>query len=206
MGKKIKAPPGLDYQPVIGETPNLSFGVGQAAVEGGGVMTAETFVGRRLFPVGKPKDFSQPWGNPTCYRHDVMLPGGASDELADPQRLCQAYDRACFGNVRDIAVIVTLRFPETEVAPQQLCLHEAWELCRSFALRRLVQDRGIPLVLTFHVPSRAARPGAPHVHLLALPRQLLPSGFGLFSQPFASDEGRELMDQEWSKWRERSGR
>lgn len=205
MGKKIKPPPGLDYAPVTGETKALSFGVAQAAADGGGTMTAETFIGRRLFPVEKPKNFSQPWGEPTAYKHDVLLPRGASDELRDPQRLCQSFDRECFGPIRDLVIIVTLRFPEAEMIPQVMCLHEAWEVSRSFALRRLCHDRGLAVVPVMHVPSMAARPGAPHVHLCIPARERLPSTWGKFTQPLASDQGRDLMDQEWMKWRARSG-
>ncbi|MXP29642.1 hypothetical protein GRI58_12530 [Porphyrobacter algicida] len=51
-----------------------------------------------------------------------------------------------------------------------------------------------------HVPSRAARPGAPHVHLLLPAREILATGFGKFARPLASDEGRVLLDKEWAAW------
>lgn len=206
MAKKIKPPPGLDYSPVLGEMENFSFGVGQAMGKGDEAMTAEKFVFRRMYPVDKPDDHRAPWVRPTCYDHDVLLPYGASDHLRDPQRLCRAYDEAALSTIRDLVVIITLRFPETETIPQEKTLHEAWEVSRAFALRRLVQDRGVAVIPCFHVPSRASAPGFPHVHLLVPARILLPSGFGLFAQPLASDEGRALIEAEWLDWRKRSGR
>ncbi len=88
MARKVKAPPGLDYDPVMGEVEHVSFGVIQA--DGDTPLNAEAVIGRRVFPVMKPKDLSRPWPQPTCHRLDVILPYGASDELSDPQRLAQA--------------------------------------------------------------------------------------------------------------------
>jgi hypothetical protein len=200
MGKKHAPPPGLDYAPVSGDNENLSFGVAQADGDGTGPLSLEQFVGKRLYPVRKPKDYSRPWERITCFKSDVLVPTGASDELWDAQRLCRAYDQQCFDGIRDLAVIVTLRFPQVEAVPQTMRLAEAWDLARSFALERLVKDRALAVIAIMHVPARAARPGFPHVHLIAPARQLLPSGFGMFAQPLASDEGRALMDAEWREW------
>lgn len=199
MARKVKAPPGLDYDPVMGEVEHVSFGVIQA--DGNTPLNAEAVIGRRVFPVMKPKDLSRPWPQPTCYRLDVVLPHGASDELSDPQRLAQAYDRQCFSAIRDLAVIVTLRFPQVDVMPQVMRLHEAWELGRGFA-GELVRVHGVAAVAVMHVPARAAKPGLPHIHLLIPARVLLPSGFGKFAQPLASDEGRALVEEAWVRWQE----
>lgn len=197
MGKKLKAPPGLDYQPVTGDVENVSFGVAQAG--GDTALTAEQFIGKRAFPVMRPKDLALPWPQPTCQKLDVQLPYGASDELWDPQRLAQAYDRQCFSAIRDLVVIVTLRFPEVDEG--RLRLHEAWTLSQGFA-GQLVSDHGVAVVAAIHVPARAAKPGLPHVHLMIPARQLLPSGFGKFARPLATDEGRALVEKAWIAWRE----
>jgi hypothetical protein len=199
MAKKLKAPPGLDYEPVIGDVEHVSFGVAQA--DGETQLTAEGFIGRRAFPVMKPKDLSLPWPQPTCHKLDVLLPKGASDELWDPQRLAQAYDRQCFNTIRDLVVIVTLRFPLVDVVPQLMRLHEAWELGRGFAAE-LVKEHGVAIVAAMHVPARAAKPGLPHIHLMIPARQLLPSGFGKFVRPLATDDGRALVEKAWVKWQE----
>lgn len=199
MGKKLKAPPGLDYEPVTGDVEHVSFGVAQADRDM--QLTAEGFIGRRAFPVMKPKDLSLPWLQPTCHKLDVLLPHGASDELWDPQRLGQAYDRQCFSAIRDLVVIVTLRFPNVDVVPQVMRLHEAWELGRGFAAE-LVREHTVAIVAAMHVPARAAKPGLPHIHLMIPARELLPSGFGKFVRPLATDEGRALVEQAWVKWQE----
>jgi hypothetical protein len=198
--KKHNAPPGLDYSPITGEMDELSFGVIQADPNQKQTNTAEGAVFRRLYPILKPSDPALPWVQPTCFRHDVLLPAGASDELWNAQRLVRTYDEQGF-SLKDLVVVVTLRFPEVEALPQTMKLHEAWEMARQFTLERLVRLHGVAAICVMHVPARAARPGAPHVHVLAPARELLPSGFGMFTRPLATDEGRELMDMEWAAWR-----
>lgn len=197
--KKHNAPPGLDYSPITGVEDDVSFGVIQAE-PGRAENTAEVAVFRRLYPVLKPVDATLPWDQPSCFRHEVLLPAGASDELWDAQRLARAYDDQGF-SLKDLVVIVTLRFPEAETVPQTMKLHEAWERAREFTQKRLVAVYGVAAICVMHVPARAARFGAPHVHVLLPARELLPSGFGKFARPLASDEGREIMDREWAAWR-----
>lgn len=197
---KHKAPPGLDYSPLSGELEDLSFGVIQTSDGGKETYTAEGAIFRRLYPVLKPDDPALPWSQPSCFHCDVLLPAGASDELWNAQRLARAYDEQGF-SLKDLVVIVTLRFPEVETLPQTMKLHEAWEVARAFTLQRIVRVYGVAAVCTMHVPARAARPGAPHVHVLVPARELLPSGFGKFARPLATDEGREIMDKEWAAWR-----
>lgn len=195
MARKIKAPPGLDYDPVMGAHPNLSFGVARA--EGTNGLNATRFIAKRLFPVSAPKDWSSPWPAPTCYRHDVLLPVGASDDLVTPRRLVEAYDDQSFGDVKDLAIIVTLRFPEVDEPADPIQLHSAWETGRAFGMK-LVRTYGAPTIAIMHVPARAARLGAPHIHLMLLARQLLPSGFGKFVRPLLADDGRDLVDGHWT--------
>jgi len=201
MTRKVKAPPRLDYAPVLGETKNLSFGVIQADPDG--ETTAESTIGRRLFPVLRPVTFSARWPTPTCEKVEVLLPRGASDELWDPQRLAQAYDRQCFGSIRDLVINVTIRFPELDEIPQRLRLHEVWQLTCGFAAH-MATEHQVAVVLALHVPARAARPGPAHVHLLIPARLLLPTGFGKFAQPLASDEDRAIVETAWDLWRTRS--
>lgn len=206
MGKVHAPPPGLDYAPVSGEVENVSFGVAQATDAAGDTMTAEEFIGKRLFPVNRPEDLTQAWPKPTCEKSDVILPRGAADHLWHPQDLARAYDRHTFNVIRDIAVILTLRFPEIEEVPQTSKLHEAWELARNFAYERLAMERSLAVVAVMHVPSRNARPGFPHVHLIAPARVLLPSGFGKFARSIAVPEGRAVLEQEWASLFAKHGR
>lgn len=198
---KKTAVPGLDYLPVSGGDENLSFGVIQAGSGAKPSASAEAALFRRLYPVLKPQDMSAPWPDPSCFRHDVLLPRGASDGLWDARKLARAYDEQGFSLV-DLAVLVTLRFPEVEMVPQRMTLCEAWQEVRAFAFDRIVRTHNLAAVCIMHVPARAARPGAPHVHIFVPARELLPSGFGKFARPLATDQGRALMDQEWAAWRE----
>ena len=206
MVKKMKVPPpGLDYRPVSGVTENLSFGIIQADSEKGDIPnTAEGAVFKRMFPIMKPDDPKAPWIDPSCFLHSVQLPPGASDALWDAQRLARAYDEQGF-TLRDILVIVTLRFPEAETVPQLLRLHEAWRISQEFVWSRIVSEHRVAAISVMHVPARAARPGSPHVHILVPARELLPTGFSKFARPLGTDEGRDLMDQEWAAWRKENG-
>ena len=206
MAKKMKVPPpGLDYRPVSGVTDNLSFGIIQADPErAGGPNTAEGAVFRRLYPILRPDDPRAPWVNPSCFLHSVQLPPGASDALWDAQRLARAYDEQGF-SLRDVLVIVTLRFPEAEAVPQLLRLHEAWRISQEFVWSRIVSEHRVAAISVMHVPARAARPGSPHVHILIPARELLPTGFSKFARPLGTDEGRDLMDEEWAAWRRENG-
>jgi hypothetical protein len=199
--KKHTAPPGLDYAPVSGALEALSFGVIQAVPGAKPTNTAEGAIFRRLYPILKPVDAALPWLQPTCFRHDVLLPAGASDDWCDAQRLARTYDEQGFSLV-DLVIAVNLRFPEAEALPQRIKLHEAWEMARAFTLERLVRVHNVAAVCVMHVPARAARPGPPHVHVLIPAREVLPTGFGKFARPLATDEGRELLDAEWAAWRE----
>ncbi|MXP41877.1 hypothetical protein GRI75_09510 [Altererythrobacter soli] len=201
--KKHAPPPGLDYAPITGAREDLSFGVVQATTGTKKVNTAEGAMFRRLYPILKPDEPALPWSRPTCFRHDVLLPFGASDDWYDPQRLARAYDEQGFSLV-DLVVVVTLRFPEVEALPQPLRLHDVWEMTRAFTLERLVRAHNVGAVCVMHVPARAARPGAPHVHVLIPAREVLPTGFGKFARPLATDQGRELLDAEWAAWRDAS--
>lgn len=211
--KKRTAPAGLDYSPVMGDARTVSFGVIQTRLPQQkpdltadvGTTTAEGAIFRRLFPIQKPADPTRPWDKPTCAKWDVLLPEGASDDYLDPQQLARAYDRQAFGVIRDLLVIITLRFPEVDAALPTMKLHEAWELSRSFANEKLVMERRLAVVPVLHVPGRAAKPGFPHVHLMTFARELLPSSFGMFSRSIASDEGRCIIDKEWAEWRRTKG-
>lgn len=201
--RKHSAPPGLDYSPITGTLEDMSFGVIQATPGDEQTSTAEGAIFRRLYPILKLTNPTQPWSQPTCYRQDVLLPAAANDEWSDPQRLARAYDEQGF-SLKDLVVIVTLRFPEVEMLPQTMKLHEAWEMARAFTLERLVRVHNVAAICAMHVPARAARQGAPHVHVMVPAREVLPSGFGKFARPLATDEGRELLDLEWAAWREDS--
>lgn len=200
--KKHSAPPGLDYDPITGSCENVSFGIVQTEGKAGNSRSAEGTAFRRLYPVLRPDNRQTPWEQPTCFKHDVLLPPGAADDYWDAQRLMRAYDEQGF-NLKDLVVIITLRFPEVEAQPPALRLHEAWETARQFTLERLVRQYGVPAVCVLHVPARAARPGCPHVHVLVAARKLLSSGYGMFAKPLASEEGRDIVDREWEAWRQR---
>lgn len=194
--------PGLDYLAHPGEDPNVSFGVIQAIGPDGQLNTMEGAVCRRLYPHDRPLDPTDPWHGPTCEHYEVMLPGSASDELWKPQALCRAYDRARFPTLRDVMFSVTLRAPELEGG--RLRIHEFHRIVTSYARARLVEARGLPVIVVVHVPARAAMPGPVHWHLLTPCRRLTNLGPTTFCTELL-EAGRPTVEREWKEWRSEGG-
>lgn len=206
MAKKHKAPPGLDYDPVSGENPDVSFGVVKAeAGEGLPRRMLADVLFKRAFPTDK-LDPSQPWTTPTADRFEVLLCRGAPDEYSDPQALAQAYHRNDRGLIKDVAAVVTLRHPETDDPSGRMRLHEAYSLSRTLGAW-LCDEFSIAVVTAFHVPGRSWGLGMPHTHLICPVRTIRPgSGFTTFVMPLINaDEGRAIIDREWKRVREEAG-
>ena len=142
MGAQRSAPPGLDFVPIPGSDPNLVFGVIRATL-GTSTNTALGAVFRQLFPVAKPKDPQAPWPKATCFKSDVLLPDWTNVDYYDPQVPCRAYDAQTWEGVRDLAIIMNLRFPETlssDGSAPTMSLTGAYELARFFGPRSLGHD------------------------------------------------------------------
>ena len=142
MSAQRSAPSGLDYVPIPGSDPNLVFGVIRATLAGV-PNTAMSAVFRRLFPVAKPKDPQAPWPKATCFKSDVLLPNWTNVDYYDPQMLCRAYDAQTWEGVRDLAIIINFRFPETlssDGSAPTMSLTGAYELARFFGPRSLGHD------------------------------------------------------------------
>lgn len=204
--KKHKAPPGIDYDPISGEHPEVSFGVVKA--EAGAGMPRRTLADvlfKRAFPTDKP-DPAQPWPNPTARPFEVLLGRGAPDELSDPQALAQAYHRNDRGAIQDLAAVITLRHPETDDPTSGMRLHDAYSLSRTLAAW-LCAEFSIATVTAFHVPGRSWGHGIPHTHLICPVRTIRPgSGFTTFVMPLINpEEGRAIIDREWTRVRKEAG-
>src|SRR3546814_11531435 len=79
---------------------------------------------RRLSP-GRKADVAAPW-EPTCYRWDVLLPPMAHDDCLDPKRLCEQYEAQACEGLKDLLVMMTIRFPDADR------IHAIWEDVRAF--------------------------------------------------------------------------
>jgi hypothetical protein len=205
MAAPRSAPEGLDYVPVPGSDPNLVFGVIRATLAGVS-NTAMSAVFRRLFPVAKPRNPQAPWPKATCFKSDVLLPDWTNVDYYDPQVLCRAFDAQTWEGVRDLAIIINFRFPETlgvDGAPPTMSLTGAYELARAYSYEKLTRERGLAAVIAMHVPSRAGIvDGFPHCHVIGLCRSLVgPAGFGPFRPELCRDSSREIIEGEWASWR-----
>lgn len=205
MAKKHNAPPGCDYSPISGDNPNVSYGT----VEAGSSKTKRTLadvICKRLFPVDRPTGAVESWPTPTCHRHEILLPRGASDHLAHIPTLIREYHAHNGEMINHLATVITLRFPEADAVPAHLKLHELWELARGYG-RKLSDELSIAVLPILHVPAHNWGLGFPHVHLVCPVRVLRPaSGFSTFvMQLINGDEGRAYVDTGWREWRERAG-
>ena len=208
MAKKHSAPPGLDYDPITGDNPNISYGTVLAdAGKDKARRTLTDVIFRRFYPTERPDDPQTPWVNPTADRWEVLLPRGAPDALADPHYLAQAYHHGAGDKIQHLATIVSLRFPEADALPMPgLRLHEAWFLATGFG-RRLAAAFEVAAVAVMHVPGRSWGLGHPHVHLILPCRRIQPATqFSTFVKPLIEpEEGRAYVDQAWRAWREEAG-
>src|SRR3546814_10451837 len=129
--KKRPAPEGLDFVPVeCVSVPHIAFGVVRRRIESGAIQTAPVSVLRRLSPRRK-SDVAAPW-EPTCYRWDVLLPPMAHDDFLDPKRLCEQYEAQACEGLKDLLVMMTIRFPDADR------IHSIWEDVRALDRKSVV--------------------------------------------------------------------
>jgi len=195
--KKFPAPGDLDFVPVPGgDAPDFVFGVVRRQIKDGTVRTVPTSVLKRLCP-GQKVDVAGAW-MPSCYRWDVLLPPRASDEFLDPKTLCEKYEEQACKNLKDLLVMMTFRLPNPDR------LHLAWENMRAFALERLCRERNVAVIAALHLPVEVGSTNPPHIHLMAMARELQCYGFGPFVRPFSADAGKAMIAAEWADWTNRA--
>ncbi|MFW2828520.1 hypothetical protein [Sphingomonas sp. ID0503] len=153
MANKAKPPAGLDYVPVAGSNPNLSYGVIEAVNGDEPKRTLGDVILRRLFPTERPAPGSS-WEGHTCEAWDIVLPREAPDAYRDLQALSQAYHLKAGEKILHLAAVVTLRFPEVEDPKSRMHLHEAWELSRGLA-STLTRKFDVACIVVLHVPARS---------------------------------------------------
>src|SRR3546814_10596717 len=78
--------------------------------------------------------------------------------------------------------MMTIRFPDADR------IHAIWEDVRAFARERLCRERNLAVIAAFHLPVQIGSTNPPHVHLMALARELKAYGFADFVRPFARSE------------------
>jgi hypothetical protein len=207
MVKKHNAPPGCDYDPVVGADANTSYGTVRAG-DGKTRRSLADVIVKRLFPVDRPTDPVADWPAPTCHAHDILLPRGAPDYLADYRTLAREYHAHSGDAIDHLATIITFRFPDVDAVPSRgpARLHDIWELCRGFG-GKLRDDLQVAVLPVFHVPGKNWGLGCPHVHLICPVRVIRPAtGFSIFvPQLINAEQGRSYIDAEWKTWCEEAG-
>ena len=71
---------------------------------------------------------------------------------------------------------------------------------------RLCRERSLAVIAAFHLPVQIGSTNPPHVHLMALARELKSYGFTDFVRPLAADPGKAIFAAEWAEWQTRRGR
>ncbi len=151
------------------------------------------FVRGKLHPVHAPEP-GERW-RPTAARAEVLLPPGVPDCFLDPQRLVELYADQLLHWQTGLACVIKV----TARAPT---LHEGWERARAFGRTAFCtgkKRRHLPVILAQHAPFLAGvEGGTPHVHVIALARQMLPGGsFGALDYEVTSDEGLLPLHEEF---------
>lgn len=131
----------------------------------------------------------------TAARTDLLLPIDAQADYMDVHHLLDRYDAKLPAHEKHAFVQVTLHFPDA------LNLHGAWEEARSFAMRYLVMERQLAVVLVLHAPSLAASGSHLHAHLLMPLRRLGPLGWGEVERKLPNDRGFEEVREAWTAFR-----
>ncbi|WP_121119997.1 hypothetical protein [Croceibacterium ferulae] len=132
-------------------------------------------------------------GTMAAHRHELLLPPDAPDLLLDRENLVSHYERSLLPNQRELLVIFTMRFERDG------SLHAQWELARSFVRQHIV-GRRLGTVLVQHCPGLAGyADGKPHVHALAIARELIGSNFAAFT-PLSRPGAKAILAAEWQAW------
>lgn len=197
-------PPSCDYEPILGEVDDISFGIVEAA--GDPPRTLADVIAKRWCPTERPNDLTGDWPKTTAYGTDVLLTRGAPEHFASIRTLCDAYHSKPGNQIQHLAAQITIRFPTVDLVPQHLRLHEAKELGRGFA-HRLATKLQAAAVFCMHVPAISWGHGPPHAHIIIPARHVLSgSGFGRFIPILVNpEEGRAMVDAEWLSWTKENG-
>ncbi len=183
----------------MGDYPDFGFGILRQTYRGYPNLPSE-FGGRKLRPGSKHTEPARSDAEITASWADVVLPPGASDDIARPCRMLKALDEAIVEHEPATLIYATLSYPD------EIREHHAWNEARAFAFTALALKRKLPTLLVLHNPSIVASDNPIHVHLLISPRRMDGIGFRGFDEELTFNEGQEILFAEWAAfkkgWRE----
>jgi hypothetical protein len=131
----------------------------------------------------------------TAAKTDLLLPFDAQADYVEVEHLLDRFDAKLPGHEKHAYVQVTLHFPEA------INLHAPFEEARAFAMRHLVVERRLAVVLVLHAPNLAASSSTMHAHLIAPLRRLTSLGWGEVERKLASDRGQQETRDAWLAFR-----
>jgi len=173
-----------------GVLPGFTFGV--LRVEYAGARnSAAAFVKAKLHPVNAPPEGAD-W-RPTAHRWEALLPANAGDELMDPRRLLDLYEKTALPWRQGLLTTVKLSFGENDR------LHVAYEKARAWL--RTLAATGFPVLVVQHCPHEAGLEYARHhIHGIIIPRKLGLAGFGACDDELTSDAGQQVLYETWRRF------
>lgn len=123
-------------------------------------------------------------------RWDVVLPAEAPESCSDPIALCDQYKHEACSRQKDLVNRCKLTIATTGA------LHAWWEAPRHFVVDKLVGNHQLAVVMALHNPRATGYRGAspPHIHVLALARELDERGFGEATRLARDDARYELAE------------
>lgn len=143
---------------------------------------------KRLYPVAGDQ--------PTCVRHDLLLPRSVPDTLARWERLCDDFVTAQLPDQQDRLTVTTIRLGNDEP------LHVTYERVRGFCLAEFVNNPTIcaPVLLVQHDPGAAGRSHQQHCHALIWSRTVRGGGrWGPFHD-LMKPGAKARIASAWAAW------
>ena len=112
--------------------------------------------------------------------------------MRDPAVLTRSFEAAA--PAKQTSLMLHLKVEARRDQP----LHIAWELARRFAFAHLVDEHGLPVIITQHHPGATGHQlaGKPHCHICCLARTLGLHGWGA-TTALAVDEARSPLAEAW---------
>jgi hypothetical protein len=185
------------YDNPLGSYPDFTFGILKKSYQGHRNSASE-FAIRKLMPASSdnldPASFDV--NLVTAFRYGVILPPGAPDYLDAVEFALKMLDVSVLSSQAALLVYATLSFPDASR------LHHVWEESRAFCLNNLARKRGLMTILVQHRPGEVGSDNAIHTHLLICPRRMDGTGLRGFADELLSDDGQQLLFDEWTAFRE----
>lgn len=175
-----------------GRTPDFGYGILKRC-HSGTFNTVEGYVRSKLRHHVGPLDQAPCKMDVTSHRFVVNR--DCPDLLATAAAFWPAVDTAVWKDDQDLAVAVTLWFPNCRSH------HLAMRAATEFAQVRLADARGLCVQVVGHAPSKIGHSGDFHVHEVISARGTNSGGLTTYARDLLSQGGQLKLHGEWVDWK-----